>query len=218
MRQNPRGSSKRTGGERASNSRNNSSSGDRSDRRSSRNSRGGSGKRGKGNGSGRVRGNGRSITADAEKEAKLLLHQVVREDAQILYGFSDKGERDLFRNLISVNGVGANTAIMMLSSLNPDELVSAVTTENVAVLKGVKGIGAKTAQRIIIDLKDKLGKLSESSQISLSADNTIRNEALSALVMLGFVKRDTEKIVTKILQEQPESTVESVIKQALKRL
>jgi Holliday junction DNA helicase RuvA len=107
---------------------------------------------------------------------------------------------------------------MMLSSLNPDELVSAVTTENVAVLKGVKGIGAKTAQRIIIYLKDKLGKLSESSQISLSADNTIRNEALSALVMLGFVKRDTEKVVTKILQEQPESTVESVIKQALKRL
>jgi Holliday junction DNA helicase RuvA len=155
---------------------------------------------------------------NGKKDAKLLLHQVVREDAHILYGFSDKGERDLFRNLISVNGVGASTAIMMLSSLNPDELVSAVTTENVAVLKGVKGIGAKTAQRIIIDLKDKLGKLSESSQISLSADNTIRNEALSALVMLGFVKRDTEKVVTKILQEQPESTVESVIKQALKRL
>ena len=155
---------------------------------------------------------------NGKKDAKLLLHQTVREDAHILYGFSDKGERDLFRNLISVNGVGASTAIMMFSSLNPDELVSAVTTENVAVLKGVKGIGAKTAQRIIIDLKDKLGKLSESSQISVFADNTIRNEALSALVMLGFIKRDTEKIVTKILQEQPESTVESVIKQALKRL
>lgn len=155
---------------------------------------------------------------NGKKEVKLLLHQVVREDAQILYGFSDKGERDLFRNLISVNGVGANTAIMMLSSLNPAELIAAVTSEDVVVLKGVKGIGAKTAQRIIIDLKDKLGKLSESNQISVFADNTIRNEALSALVMLGFVKRDTEKIVTKILQEQPESTVESVIKQALKRL
>ena len=155
---------------------------------------------------------------NGKKEAVLLLHQVVREDAHILYGFSDKSERDLFRNLISVNGVGASTAIMMLSSLNPDELVTAVTTENVIVLKAVKGIGIKTAQRIIIDLKDKLGKLSESGQISLSTDNTIRNEALSALVMLGFVKRDTEKIVTKILQEQPESTVESVIKQALKRL
>jgi Holliday junction DNA helicase RuvA len=153
-----------------------------------------------------------------KKEAQVLIHQIVREDAHILYGFANKGERDLFRNLILVNGVGANTAIMMLSSLNPDELISAVTTENVGVLKGVKGIGAKTAQRIIIDLKDKLGKIPETGQILLSADNTIRNEALSALVMLGFVKRDAEKIITKILQDQPESTVESVIKQALKRL
>ena len=155
---------------------------------------------------------------NGKKEGTVLLHQVVREDAHILFGFSDKGERELFRNLVSVNGVGAVTAIMMLSSLNQDELVSAVTTENVAVLKGVKGIGAKTAQRIIIDLKDKFGKLPESGQISLSPDNTIRNESLSALVMLGFVKRDAEKIVSKIIQEQPEATVESVIKQALKRL
>ncbi len=153
-----------------------------------------------------------------KKQATVLMHQIVREDAHILYGFSEKGERDLFRNLISVNGVGANTAIMMLSSLNPDEIISAVTTENVTVLKGVKGIGAKTAQRIIIDLKDKLVKIPETGQILLSPDNTIRNEALSALVMLGFVKRDAEKIVGKILQEQSESTVESVIKQALKRL
>ncbi len=155
---------------------------------------------------------------NGKKEGTILLHQVVREDAHILFGFSDKGERELFRNLVSVNGVGAITAIMMLSSLNQDELVSAVTTENVAVLKGVKGIGAKTAQRIIIDLKDKFGKLPESGQISLSPDNTIRNESLSALVMLGFVKRDAEKIVSKIIQEQPKTTVESVIKQALKRL
>ncbi len=155
---------------------------------------------------------------NGKKEGLLLLHQVVRDDAHILFGFADKGERELFRNLISVNGVGAVTAIMMLSSLNQDELVSAVTTENVAVLKGVKGIGAKTAQRIIIDLKDKFGKLPETGQISLSPDNTIRNESLSALVMLGFVKRDAEKIVSKILQEQPGTTVESVIKQALKRL
>ena len=155
---------------------------------------------------------------NGKKEGLLFLHQVVRDDAHILFGFSDKGERELFRNLISVNGVGAVTAIMMLSSLNQDELVAAVTTENVAILKGVKGIGAKTAQRIIIDLKDKFGKLPESGQNSLSPDNTIRNESLSALVMLGFVKRDAEKIVSKILQEQPEATVESVIKQALKRL
>ena len=153
-----------------------------------------------------------------QKVEILFLHQVVREDAHILYGFADKDERALFRNLISVNGVGAGTAIMMLSSLNPDEIVAAVTTENVILLKGVKGIGAKTAQRIIIDLKDKLGKLHETDQILLSPNNTIRNEALSALVMLGFVKRDAEKIVSIILKEQPDASVESLIKQALKRL
>ncbi len=155
---------------------------------------------------------------NGQKEVKILLHQSVREDAHILYGFADKSERDLFRNLISVNGVGASTAIMMLSSLNSDEIVAAITTENVNVLKGVKGIGAKTAQRIIIDLKDKLGKISETSQILLAPDNTIQIEALSALVMLGFTKKDAEKAVSKILQEQPGATVESVIKQALKRL
>ena len=153
-----------------------------------------------------------------QKEGLLYLHQTIREDAHVLYGFADKNERDLFRNLISVNGVGANTAIMMLSSLNPDEIAIAVTTENVAVLKAVKGIGIKTAQRIIIDLKDKLGKLYETDQIFLSPNNTILNESLSALVMLGFVKRDAEKVVSKILQEQPQTTVEGVIKQALKRL
>ncbi len=155
---------------------------------------------------------------NGKKEVKVFLHQVVREDAHTLYGFATTNERELFRNLISVNGVGANTAIMMLSSLNPDELKAAVTTENVAVLKAVKGIGAKTAQRIIIDLKDKLGKIPDSGQILAVADNTIRNESLSALVMLGFAKKDAEKIVSKILQEQPDANVESVIKQALKRL
>jgi Holliday junction DNA helicase RuvA len=153
-----------------------------------------------------------------KREEILFLHLVVREDAHVLYGFADKDERTLFRNLISVNGVGASTAIMMLSSLNSDEVIAAITTENVAVLKGVKGIGAKTAQRIIIDLKDKLGKLHETDQILLSPNNTIRNEALSALVMLGFVKRDADKAVSTILKEQPDATVESVIKQALKRL
>jgi Holliday junction DNA helicase RuvA len=155
---------------------------------------------------------------NGQKVVKLLVHQIVREDAHILYGFAEENERNLFRHLISVNGVGASTAIMMLSSLNPDELISAVTTENVGVLKAVKGIGAKPAQRIIIDLKDKLGKMSETSQILLSPDNTIRNEALSALVMLGFVKRDAEKAISKILQEQPGAKVESVVKQALTRL
>jgi len=153
-----------------------------------------------------------------KKEGLIYLHQVIRDDAHVFYGFADKSERDLFRSLISVNGVGSNTAIMMLSSLSPDEIAVAVTTENVSVLKAVKGIGIKTAQRIIIDLKDKLGKLYETDQIFLSPNNTILNESLSALVMLGFVKRDAEKVVSKILQEQPQTTVEGVIKQALKRL
>ena len=153
-----------------------------------------------------------------KKEAQLLVHQVVREDAHVLYGFAEKRERDLFRNLISVSGVGASTAIMMLSSLNPDEIVAAVATGNVEVLKGVKGIGAKTAQRIIIDLRDKLGKIPESGQILISPDNTLQNEALSALVMLGFAKKDAEKAVSKIIKDDPEATVERVIKTALKRL
>lgn len=155
---------------------------------------------------------------NGKKEVTLLVHQIVREDANILYGFADKNERDLFRNLISVNGVGASIAIMMLSSLNTDEIVAAVTTENVEVLKGIKGIGTKTAQRIIIDLKDKFGKLPETGQFLLSPDNSIRIESLSALVMLGFAKKDAEKIILKIIREQPGATVEGVIKQALKRL
>ncbi|MBW6534970.1 MAG: Holliday junction branch migration protein RuvA [Mariniphaga sp.] len=153
-----------------------------------------------------------------KQEVNLLIHQVVREDAHVLYGFAERVERDLFRNLISVSGVGAGTAIMMLSSLNPDELTTAVATGNVEVLKAVKGIGAKTAQRIIIDLRDKLGKMPESGQILISPDNTLQNEALSALVMLGFAKKDADKAVSKIIKDDPEATVERVIKTALKRL
>ncbi|MFW5773081.1 MAG: Holliday junction branch migration protein RuvA [Tangfeifania sp.] len=155
---------------------------------------------------------------NGKKEAQLLTHQIVREDAHILYGFAEQRERELFRNLISVNGVGANTAIMMLSSLNPDELITAVTSGNTDVLKAVKGIGAKTAQRIIIDLKDKFGKIPETGQFLISADNTTKNESLSALVMLGFAKKDADKVVSKIIREEPDATVESVIKKALKRL
>lgn len=155
---------------------------------------------------------------NGQKKSQLLTHQIVREDAHILYGFAEERERELFRNLISVNGVGANTAIMMLSSLNPDELVTAVTTGNTDVLKAVKGIGAKTAQRIIIDLKDKFGKIPESGQILIPANNTTRKESLSALVNLGFAKKDAEKVISKILRENPDASVEILIKQALKRL
>ncbi len=155
---------------------------------------------------------------NGKKETTLLVHQIVREDAHLLFGFADKSERDLFRHLISVNGVGANTAIMMLSSLTPEEIISAIALENVNVLKKIKGIGIKTAQRIIIDLKDKVAKTAETGQIFITADNTILNEALSALVMLGFSKKDVEKTVDAILTGDPSATVESVVKQALKRL
>lgn len=153
-----------------------------------------------------------------QKSTRILIHQLVREDAHLLYGFAEPAERELFRNLISVNGVGANTAIMMLSSLSPEEIIGAISTDNVNLLKSVKGIGAKTAQRIIIDLKDKVGKFAESVQILTPANNTILNESLSALVMLGFTKKDAEKALDKILHEHPDFTVELVIKHALKSL
>jgi len=149
---------------------------------------------------------------------KLYTHQVIREDAHLLYGFATEAERELFRQLISVSGIGSNTAIMMFSSLSPEEIKNAILTENINLLKSIKGIGIKTAQRAIIDLKDKVGKSSVSEQIVSAADNTIRNEALSALVMLGFVKKPAEKELDKILAAQPNLSVESLIKLALKNL
>lgn len=154
-----------------------------------------------------------------KEKVKLFLHQVVREDAHLLYGFADKAERELFRFLISVSGIGSNTAIMMLSSLLPDEIRKAILDENVNLLKSVKGIGAKTAQRIIIDLKDKIGKSPASDRILMTAtDNTTREEALSALVMLGFQKKNVEAELDKIIKANPGLTVEKMIKMALKGL
>ncbi|MFW6290030.1 MAG: Holliday junction branch migration protein RuvA [Mariniphaga sp.] len=155
---------------------------------------------------------------NGQEQARLLIHQIVREDAHLLYGFAEKEERDLFRHLISVNGVGAGTAIMMLSSLTPDEVTGAIAAGNIDLLKAVKGIGVKTAQRIVIELKDKLGKIAENNQFLISSDNTLQNEALSALVMLGFAKKDAEKVVAQIIRDNPDATVERVIKTALKRL
>ncbi|HAX92998.1 MAG TPA: Holliday junction branch migration protein RuvA [Bacteroidales bacterium] len=155
---------------------------------------------------------------NGKKQARVFTHLIVREDAHLLYGFSSRSERELFRNLLSVNGVGAATALMMLSSLSPDEIVSAISTENINLLKSVKGIGLKTAQRIIIDLKDKLSKVPATGQILIPSDNTIQNEALSALVMLGFSRKDAEKAVAGIVTGTPDAAVETVIKQALKRL
>jgi Holliday junction DNA helicase RuvA len=153
-----------------------------------------------------------------KESIKLYIHQVIREDAHVLYGFSTEAERELFRLLISVSGIGSNTAIMMFSSLSPDEISSAILNENVTLLKSIKGRGIKTAQRVIIDLKDKVGKSPASEQIVASADNTLRNEALSALIMLGFAKKPAEKELDKILTTNPKQSVESVIKQALKNL
>jgi holliday junction DNA helicase RuvA len=155
---------------------------------------------------------------EGKNEYKLLVHEVIREDSHQLFGFADNEERDIFRLLISVTGVGANTARMMLSSLNPVEIEKAILGSEVNILKSVKGIGLKTAQRIIVDLKDKLGKQSASGEIFAFADNTKREEALSALVMLGFAKTAVSKILDKIVREEKNLTVEDMIKRALKNL
>lgn len=152
------------------------------------------------------------------KEAQLYLHQVVREDAHLLFGFFDANERSVFRYLISVSGVGANTARMMLSSLTPSEIQTAIVSSDVKTLQGVKGIGAKSAQRIIIELKDKLGKDTDISDFSFPQNNTTKEEALSALVMLGFAKNSVTKVIDKIFTANLDASVEDLIKLALKQL
>lgn len=153
-----------------------------------------------------------------KKECLLYIHEIVREDAYMLYGFADKKERELFRSLISVSGVGSNTASMMLSSLSPEELKAAIVQERVNALKSIKGIGAKSAQRIIVDLKDKLEKEHTGEEIISSPDNTSKEEALSALVTLGFPKKNVEKVLENLTGQEPDLNVESLVKQALKKL
>jgi Holliday junction DNA helicase RuvA len=155
---------------------------------------------------------------EGKSEFKLLIHEVIREDSHQLFGFADKEERDIFRLLISVTGVGAATARMMLSSLNPAEIEKAIIGADVPLLKSVKGIGLKTAERIIVDLRDKLGKQAVTGEIFSVADNTKREEALSALVMLGFAKSAVSKVLDKIVREEKSLTVEDMIKRALKNL
>lgn len=155
---------------------------------------------------------------EGKEEFKILIHEVIREDSHQLFGFADEEERDIFRLLISVSGVGAATARMMLSSLGPGEIEKAIIGSDVNLLKSVKGIGLKTAQRIIVDLKDKLGKQSGAGEIFAFADNTRRDEALSALVMLGFAKSAVSKVLDKIIREEKNLTVEELIKKALKNL
>ena len=154
----------------------------------------------------------------AEKNVVLYIHQIVREDAHLLYGFFSKEERTVFRQLISVSGVGANTASVMLSSMTVNEIVGAIQTDNVNAIKSVKGIGLKTAQRVIIELKDKIGTTGITGGDSVFTGNTIKEEALSALVMLGFVKAQASKVLDKIVAGGGITSVEELIKQALKQL
>ena len=153
-----------------------------------------------------------------KEEAKLYLHQSIREDAHVLFGFSENTEREMFRLLISVSGVGPNTARMMLSSMPSAEVKKAICNGDVNALKSVKGIGAKSAQRIIIDLKDKVEAKFEDQQILTTLNNTFKNEALSALEVLGFAKKQAEKALDKLIATNPDSSVEDLIKQALKVL
>jgi Holliday junction DNA helicase RuvA len=155
---------------------------------------------------------------EGKSEYKLLIHEVIREDSHQLFGFADKEERDIFRLLISVSGVGAATARMMLSSLTPTEIEKAIIGSDVHLLKSVKGIGLKTAERIIVDLKDKVGKQVGTGEIFAIADNTKREEALSALVMLGFARSAVSKVLDRIVREEKNLTVEDMIKRALKNL
>lgn len=152
-----------------------------------------------------------------KSSGRLFVHQIVREDAQLLFGFSSKKERAVFRALISVNGIGANTARMMLSSLNSDELIRAVVKEDVGAIKAVKGIGIKTAQRVIIDLKDTFSKF-EVSDVGVQSNNKNKEEALLALQTLGFNKVLIEKALDKILKEKSDYGVEELIRLALKIL
>ncbi|PIF01921.1 MAG: Holliday junction branch migration protein RuvA [Draconibacterium sp.] len=154
-----------------------------------------------------------------EKEVRLFIHQLVREDAISLFGFFDTYEREMFRKLIGVSGVGAGTARMILSSLNPAEVYAAISSADVNTLKSVKGIGAKSAQRIIVDLKDKLDAFVGEADILPVQHNTLREEALSALLALGFSKQMAEKALQKVLKANPTADkVEVVIKETLKVL
>jgi Holliday junction DNA helicase RuvA len=158
---------------------------------------------------------------NGEKSARLFIYEAIREDAHILYGFMNQAERQLFLLLISVSGIGANTARMIMSSYSTQEIQDMIATGNVTALNAIKGIGTKTAQRIIVDLKDKILKIAgvnNSGQFTLSVNNPVKEEAVSALVMLGFVANASQKAVDQILKNEPNLRVEQLIKMALKMM
>ncbi len=153
-----------------------------------------------------------------DENIRLFTHLQVKEDSHTLFGFVEKTEREIFRLLLSVSGIGASTARTMLSSLNPDQVKNAIASGDVATIQGIKGIGAKTAQRVILDLKDKILKVYDMGEVSLQSNNTTKEEALSALEVLGFARRQSEKIVDRVLSQDTSMSVEALIKQALKNL
>ncbi|RZK12880.1 MAG: Holliday junction branch migration protein RuvA [Flavobacterium sp.] len=149
---------------------------------------------------------------------KLFTYLQIKEDAHTLFGFVEKSEREIFKMLLSVSGIGASIARTMLSSLDPKQIIQAIASGDVATIQSIKGIGAKTAQRAILDLKDKVLKLYDLDEVSITQNNTNRDEALSALEVLGFIRKVAEKVVEKIVKENPDASVETIIKQALKNL
>lgn len=159
-----------------------------------------------------------NVLQHQEDVVKVYVYEAIREDAHLLYGFTERRERELFLLLISVSGVGANTARMILSSLTPSDLEQTIASENVGILKSVKGIGAKTAERIIVDLKDKI-KLSTDTLLDKSqVTSEVFDEAMSALVMLGFTKQMSQKALKKLFTAEPTISVEQAIKKALKMM
>ena len=150
-----------------------------------------------------------------EENLKLFTFLQIKEDAHTLYGFVEKQERELFKLLISVSGIGANIARTMLSSLAPQQIIQAIASNDVATVQSIKGIGAKTAQRVILDLKDKVLKVYALDEVSLVSNNTNKEEALSALEVLGFARKMAEKAIEKVVKEDPNASVEHLIKQAL---
>ena len=149
---------------------------------------------------------------------KLFTYLQIKEDAHSLFGFVEKSERELFKLLLSVSGIGASIARTMLSSMEPKQILNAIASADVVTIQSIKGIGAKTAQRVILDLKEKVLKIYDLDEVSIASNNTNKDEALSALEVLGFNKKLAEKVVDRIVKDNPDATVESLIKQALKNL
>ena len=157
---------------------------------------------------------------NGKEEAKVYIHHYLREDEELYYGFATKDERELFRLLIGVSGIGASTARMMLSSLTAEEIRNAILAEDVNKIKSIKGIGMKSAQRLVLELKDKVvkGEGAESTALFPTASNSATDEAVTALVMLGFTKANVNKAVAAVLKEKPSASLEDIIKLSLKRL